>query len=85
MAPRAPWLQIEARFSVTSRPGDQPLHQILAVVVAVVVAVAVAVAGVMPLVAAVRLPCALCGEIRSGLAGHVVAGMPTLAGLPAPA
>jgi hypothetical protein len=31
---------------------------------AVAVAVAVAVAGVIPLVTAVRLRCALCGEIR---------------------
>ena len=45
----------------------------MAVVVAVVVVVAVAVAGVIPLVAAVRLRCdlcALCGEIRGKPAGN---------------
>jgi hypothetical protein len=41
------------------------------------VAVAVAVAGLIPLVAAVRLLCdlcGLCGEIRGGLAGDGVVG-----------
>jgi hypothetical protein len=60
---KMPFLRRTRRFSTAPRnPQD-----VVAVVVVVAVAVAVAVAGVIPLVAAVRLRCvlcALCGEKR---------------------